>query len=350
MATYVQGPVEDLTYESQTIDPSELPEQWRSWFAEVRLAGLPDEQIQAAIESNGLNPYAVASVLDNLPNEACYAAAQRALQRWNKLKAVLNVRKSVAALAHGSGRIERRSAISRGEFLERYYAANRPVILTGMLADSFAYQCWTPEHLSRTCGDVTVEVMAGRLADPRYEMNCDAHRFSVPLAHYVSMVLDGGSTNDYYLVANNGFFTRSETQILFNEAPQLPEYLDHSDAQAKTFLWFGPGGTITPLHHDIMNVMVAQIYGRKRFTLICPEDTPYVYNEVGVYSEVDCKNPDYTRHPWYQYATPMEVVLDPGEVLFIPVGWWHHVEGLDTSIMVSYINFWFPNEYQWESP
>jgi hypothetical protein len=329
---------------------NELSTQWKAWLAEARLAGLRDEQLQLVAENNGLDMNAVTSALDGLPSEACYAAAQRAMQRWKKLKSVLLVHKSLSSLAHGSGLIERRSSISRCEFLERYYAANKPVILTGLLTDSFAYQYWTPEYLSSTCGEVTVEVMAGRLADSRYEMNCDTHRVSLRLADYVSMVVQGGSTNDYYLVANNGFFTRDDTQVLFGEAPQLPEYLDHCNAQQKTFLWFGPSGTITPLHHDIMNVMVAQIYGRKRFTLLCPEDTPYVYNEVGVYSEVDCKNPDYTRHPWYQYATPVQVVLNPGEVLFIPVGWWHHVEAVEPSIMVSYINFWFPNEYEWQNP
>jgi hypothetical protein len=32
------------------------------------------------------------------------------------------------------------------------------------------------------------------------------------------------------------------------------------------------------------------------------------------------------------------------------VGWWHYVEGLETSIMISYINFRFPNEFTWNNP
>lgn len=349
MATYVESPAGGQAYPAP-LSADDLPLEWRIWIADNRLAGTPDEQIYAAAAESGYDPESIAANLEALPNDAYYALAQRSTGRWRKLKSILAVRKALASLSHGNGQIERRSCVSRAEFLERYYAANSPVILTGMLATSFAYQYWTPEHLSQTCGDVTIEVMAGRKTDPRYEMNCDAHRFTVRLADYVARVLEGGSTNDYYLVANNGFFTRDETQVLLSEAPQLPEYLDHSESQQKTFLWFGPAGTITPLHHDIMNVMVAQIYGRKRFTLLCPEDTPHVYNEIGVYGEVDCKNPDYVRHPWYRYASPIEVVLEPGELLFIPVGWWHHVEGLDTSIMVSYINFCFPNDFPWENP
>jgi ribosomal protein L16 Arg81 hydroxylase len=164
------------------------------------------------------------------------------------------------------------------------------------------------------------------------------------------MVLAGGATNDYYLVANNGFFDRPEALQLASEAPVLPEYLDHSDRQGQMFLWFGPAGTITPLHHDLMNVMIAQIYGRKRFTLIPPEQTAYVYNNAGVYGEVDCAKPDYSKHALYGEARPVNFVLTPGDVLFLPVGWWHYVKALDVSIMVSYINFKFPNHYSWSNP
>jgi hypothetical protein len=48
------------------------------------------------------------------------------------------------------------------------------------------------------------------------------------------------------------------------------------------FLWFGPGGTYTPLHHDVMNVLFVQIAGRKEFTLISPLASPCVANNVGV--------------------------------------------------------------------
>jgi ribosomal protein L16 Arg81 hydroxylase len=41
----------------------------------------------------------------------------------------------------------------------------------------------------------------------------------------------------------------------------------------------------------------------------------------------------------------MQVVLEPGQALFIPVGWWHHVRSLDVSISVSFTNFLAPNDY-----
>jgi hypothetical protein len=336
--------------EMSSFGPLGLPAEWRFWVAENRLAGVSDEQIKATLVASGYDETVFASTLDALRNDPHYLVAERAVQRLKKLKSILDIRRSLANLSYGCRAIERRSSVSQGEFLERYYAANRPVILTGLLADSPACQWWTPEYLAEICGDATVQVMVGRQGDPRYELNSDSHKHEISMSEYVNMLLYGGATNDYYLVANNAFFERAETQTLFNEVPQLPEYLDHSNSQRRIFLWFGPAGTVTPLHHDVMNIMAAQIFGRKRFTLIAPEQTPYVYNEMAVYGEVDCKNPDYSRHPLYWQTTPLDVILEPGEVLFIPVGWWHYVESLETSIMVSYTNFWFPNEYEWFHP
>jgi hypothetical protein len=48
--------------------------------------------------------------------------------------------------------------------------------------------------------------------------------------------------------------------------------------------------------------------------------------------EVDVEEPDYARHPLYRSATPAEVVVGPGDVLYIPPGTLHHVRGLDCAL------------------
>jgi hypothetical protein len=334
----------------QPIEGQRLPAEWRAWIADNRLFGTTDEQIISIVLKLGFDPDLVVAEMDALEHDPYYSVANRMAQRYKKLTSLLDVRFSMADLSYGAGSVESRSRVSESEFLERYYAANKPVILTGILANSVARERWTPEYLGEVFGDATVQIMACRQSDPHYELNSESHKREIPMAEYVAMVRNGGNSNDYYLVANNGFFERPDMRQLFSEVPLFPEYLDHSESRQRVFFWFGPAGTVTPLHHDLMNVLVAQIYGRKRFVLIAPEQTPYVYNEVGVYSEVDCGDPDYSRHPLYRRARPLNVVLGPGDVLFIPVGWWHYVTALDVSIMVSYINFKFPNEFHWFSP
>ncbi len=64
-------------------------------------------------------------------------------------------------------------------------------------------------------------------------------------------------------------------------------------------------------------------------------------------SDIDCEQPDFVRSPGFCHATVLDVTISPGEVLFIPVGWSHHVRALDPSISVSFTNFAFSNNYRW---
>ena len=43
-------------------------------------------------------------------------------------------------------------------------------------------------------------------------------------------------------------------------------------------------------------------------------------------------------------------MLAPGEALFLPVGWWHHVRALDLSISVAFNHFTWPNDFDWYRP
>ena len=282
-----------------------------------------------------------------MPSNPCYVVADHISQQFKKLKSLMDIRKSLASLSSGSGCIERTGRISQHEFLERYYAANKPVILTGLLSDSLARQRWTPEYLAEICGEATVQIMQGRHFDPdtnEIPKRTNTNRKCPRTYAWYSMA---GPVTISTWSPNNGFFNLPETQALLNEAPNLGEYLDPSD-YAKAFFWFGPPGTVTPLHHDIMNILVAEVYGRKLSPDSTGRNNTFTITP-GVHSDVDCHAPDYSRHPLYRYANPISVVIDPGDVLFIPVGWWHHVEALDISIMVS-INFRFPNSYEWFHP
>ena len=90
-----------------------------------------------------------------------------------------------------------------------------------------------------------------------------------------------------------------------------------------------------------------QVVGLKYVRLYAPSETPKLYVRrcadgglcaQGNVSEVDVEAPDLERHPLFADAAYEEVVLRPGEMLFIPARTWHYVRGLSTSWSIS---FWF---------
>lgn len=106
--------------------------------------------------------------------------------------------------------------------------------------------------------------------------------------------------------------------------------------------WFGPKGTVSPLHFDPKHNLLCQIAGTKKIILYPEKDSQYLYphenNLLFNTSRVDVENPDHDTFPEFKKATKKECLLQPGDVLYIPPKYWHHVRALDNSFSVS---FWW---------
>ncbi|SPO05851.1 uncharacterized protein DNG_08538 [Cephalotrichum gorgonifer] len=123
--------------------------------------------------------------------------------------------------------------------------------------------------------------------------------------------------------------------------------------------WFGPAGTITPLHTDSMHNLLCQVVGRKYVRLYPPECTPAMLPR-GTENGVDMGNTSRVdlgvAEGWdegggdegseigaeelerFRAAEHWDCVLGPGDTLYIPIGWWHYVRSLSVSFSVS---FWW---------
>ncbi|XP_043684601.1 lysine-specific demethylase 8 [Vespula pensylvanica] len=141
---------------------------------------------------------------------------------------------------------------------------------------------------------------------------------------------------------------------LFDQIPELkndivvPDYCSFSDKEDSEVeppdinAWFGPAGTVSPLHFDIKNNLLCQVFGYKRIFLydssdsinLYPYDTKLLYNTA----QVDPLKPDYIKWPDFKKAKGFMCYLGPGEMLYIPPNWWHHVTALTPSFSVS---FWW---------
>ncbi len=112
-------------------------------------------------------------------------------------------------------------------------------------------------------------------------------------------------------------------------------------------LWLG-NRTRIAAHHDLPGNLACVAAGRRRFTLFPPDQVSNLYigpldlTPAGqAISLVDFANPDLARFPRFAQAMQHAQVaeLAPGDALFIPSLWWHHIEALDPLNLL--INYWW---------
>eukprot|EP00057_Strongylocentrotus_purpuratus_P009188 XP_011663662.1 PREDICTED: lysine-specific demethylase 8 [Strongylocentrotus purpuratus] len=105
--------------------------------------------------------------------------------------------------------------------------------------------------------------------------------------------------------------------------------------------WFGPAGTVSPLHFDPKHNLLCQVVGKKYIRLYSKDSTPLLYQHEGLLSntsQVDVENIDDEAFPLFKQAPYQECILSEGEMLYIPPQCWHYVRSLSPSFSVS---FWW---------
>jgi Rps23 Pro-64 3,4-dihydroxylase Tpa1-like proline 4-hydroxylase len=243
------------------------------------------------------------------------------------------------------GAIDELTKITHRRFIDDYYSRNRPVIIKGMLKNSRAVRTWSPKFFARHFPDAPVDITARRDADPDYERHFRGSLQSTTMGELVERLTKEPDSNDFYLVARNYFFDSPAFHSLHGDLKPPPQIIDAADrglGWAK--MWFGPKGTVTPLHHDLHSILFTQVHGRKQFRMIASHELPNMYLEDKYYSAVDIEKPDPARFPRFPFASIQSATVEPGDVLFIPVGWWHWVKSLDVSISVTFSRFRVPGQ------
>lgn len=338
------GPAPVVYRTPRVIQPDESPShQRRAWIAENLARGVEPRRLVALLSESGLPPEQARAEVESVAEHPAVVQARARTSRQREWEALLEAR---AALYRqelekaGGPRVERRRGLSPEEFFERYYHRNRPVIIEGLMEDWPALSRWTPEWLAERFGDEPVEVMAGRESDGDPDFNAERLRRSLPLRELVARMREGGETNDVYLVARNSLLLRDAFRPLLDDLRAPAGYIQPDvSAPHRVHLWFGPAGTLSNLHHDHLNVLFCQVRGRKRFWLVPSWETPWLYNDRGLYSAVDILAPDLERFPDFARATVHTCEVGPGDALLIPVGWWHAVRALDVSLSVTFVCF-----------
>nr|XP_033792229.1 bifunctional peptidase and arginyl-hydroxylase JMJD5 [Geotrypetes seraphini] len=221
-------------------------------------------------------------------------------------------------------------------FKENYLIPQQPVVLSGITGHWPCMKKWSLAYIREVAGCRTVPVELGsRYTDDEWSQTL------MTVNDFIDKYIEDQQSGVGYLAQHQ----------LFDQIPELkqdiciPDYccLGEGDEEDITInAWFGPAGTISPLHQDPQQNFLAQAVGRKYIRLYSPGEAENVYpHETHILhntSQVDVENPNLEKFPKFAEATYKECILTPGQVLFIPVKYWHYVRALDISFSVS---FWW---------
>jgi len=229
------------------------------------------------------------------------------------------------------------NSLSPEDFRNKYYLQKLPVVMTDLAKEWPAYTKWNWKYFKDIVGDKKVALYNNIKSDAYTPINtADDYK---TFGEYVDMIEKGPAAWRIFLFN------------IFDHAPQLindftwPEHLMKGFVKKYPMLFTGGATSITHMHFDIdlSHILHTQFAGRKRVLLFDYNEKDKLYRKpFEVLSLADFSNyadsstnPDYNKFPALKYANGYEVVLNPGDTLFMPAGYWHHMEYIDSGFAMS---------------
>ncbi|MDC0708337.1 cupin-like domain-containing protein [Stigmatella sp. ncwal1] len=234
-------------------------------------------------------------------------------------------------------RIERRDMPSQAVFLGEYAQASRPVILVDVVK-TWDVHALSPGRLRAEFGSIRVVPRVGDYVAAAFTSH---HTYAqMSLAEYLDLLEtapERGVLPPY--LGNNAV-----PDELLGSIKYPPFFVPTTCGRPN--MWLGPAGTITPLHRDLVDNALAQVFGRKRLILFPPEQSRFLYtwsnSKLVDGARVDPELPDLEQFPLFEQASGIQCTLEPGEMLFIPAGWFHKVCSLTPSLSISFFKLYEP--------
>lgn len=230
--------------------------------------------------------------------------------------------------------IEKIQFISMADIEERFLKRGKAVVASGV-TEQWPARKWTLSSLQERFRERKIWIRGGsRSRWRRLEQ--------VAFGEYVDAL-----SSDFALEPW-GRYAEERAYAAFNRLPEMDNefgfdaIIDKSIYErSPIMMWLGPRDALTPLHYDASGAtMLTQIIGSKKATLFGFDQSKYLYPSrvfdfMSVFSEVNIDRPDHGRHPLFAKAKSAEVVLHPGETLFIPRLMWHQMVSPEISLSVT---------------
>jgi len=222
-------------------------------------------------------------------------------------------------------------------FKKEFYEPGEPVVIKDLSKNWPAYTKWNWDYFKQLVGDQRVPLYNNVKSDAYTPINtADDYK---TFGEYIDMISQGPAGWRIFLFN------------IFDHAPQLiedftwPEHLMKGFVKKYPMLFTGGATSITHMHFDIdlSHILHTQFGGRKRVLMFPFQEQRKLYRKpFEVLSLADFSHyyhnngtPDYTKFPALKLAEGFDFILEPGDTLFMPAGYWHHMEYLDSGFALS---------------
>ena len=230
--------------------------------------------------------------------------------------------------------IERVASISPEDFRKHYLLPQKPIIITDLAKAWPAYTKWTWEYFKSLVGNVSVDVYNNIRAGANVTVN--GADDTMLFGDYLDLVQKGPVELRIFLFN------------IFKYAPQItqdfsfPEQFTRSFLKKYPMLFVGGEGSIAHMHYDIdlSHIFHTQFVGRKRVLLMPNSQSPLLYRmPLTVESSASFvdwhEGVDEEKFPALAHANGYEAILEHGETLFMPTGYWHHMQYMESGFAMS---------------
>jgi hypothetical protein len=241
-----------------------------------------------------------------------------------------------------------------GDLSDAILTSTEPLILRGLVSHWPLVQAGLQSpaaadaYLRRFYRDAPVVAMLGEPAiGGRYFYNDDLSNVNyVPVRARLDQVL--GELADHFQDAEPpAIYVGSTTVDTCLPGLRAENDVDLAGRDALMSIWIGNNSRIAA-HYDLPDNLAINACGRRRFTVFPPQQLqnlyigPLDFTPAGQpISLVDFNAPDLARFPKFAEALQHAQVaeLEPGDALFLPAMWWHHVQALERFNIL--INYWW---------
>lgn len=221
--------------------------------------------------------------------------------------------------------------INKEDFQRKYFKPQKPLLIKDFAKQWEAFDNWNLQYIREKAGEQTVPIYDNKPADAN--KSSDAPAMHMKMKDYIDTITSGPSDLRIFFY------------IITDKLPELLNNFTYPDLGIKFFkriptLFFGGSEARVLMHYDVDlgDFMHIHFGGKKRILLFDQKNSRSLYRvplSVHTIESIDYERPDYEKYPALKNANGYEILMEHGDALFIPGGWWHFNRYLEPGFSLS---------------